>query len=144
MLYNLDWPWTPYVAKDDLKLVTLLPLPPGCCDWRHAPTCTIYMVLKMGFMRARHLQLSHIPIFYLCRLCTDFTTMSFVCTALNRRRYLFWSCCKDVGEKAQTDGVTVWFFVSLGSVRWLPWWVWGSAHSVQCLLHKHEDLSSDL
>lgn len=33
------WPQICYIVKDNLELPILLPLPPGCLDYRDAPPC---------------------------------------------------------------------------------------------------------
>lgn len=42
------WPGTFVGPEDDFELLTRLPQPPKCCDYRHVPPHLVSMVLGMG------------------------------------------------------------------------------------------------
>lgn len=45
--YDTGWVWTHTVAEDDQELLTPLPLPHKCNDYRHGLPCLVYAVLGL-------------------------------------------------------------------------------------------------
>lgn len=41
------WPWTQYLAEDDLKLLILLPQLPGCCDDSHRANPDKFLIWRI-------------------------------------------------------------------------------------------------